>query len=212
MTGSGLPGVHAAPGGDPEADEETMWPGTDTGAATGQPGAAPPSAAERACQQQRQALSYRQRPHPAVEEGHPRSGDGNLLCPAQLPGAPHTLAADDLIGINSGVPHAPTPRARSPRPAPARVSRDTSAAPPPLPRRGRLPPHPWRWRRRRSLPRGSWGAGVCAGDDAGSGTWSASHGRHAPGPQGAPAPREVGHESGCPWEVTFHAAWGGRLW
>jgi hypothetical protein len=28
---------------------------------------------------------------------------GNLLCPAQLPGAPRALAADDLIGINSNV-------------------------------------------------------------------------------------------------------------
>src|SRR5205807_7787200 len=33
--------------------------------------------------------------------GCPRSGDGTLLCPAQLPGAPHTLATNGLIGINS---------------------------------------------------------------------------------------------------------------
>ena len=53
-----------------------------------------------ACQQQCQALSYRQRPDPPVG-GRPRSGDETLLRPAQLPGASHTLAADGLIGINS---------------------------------------------------------------------------------------------------------------
>jgi hypothetical protein len=42
-----------------------------------------------------------QRPHPLVEGGRPRCRDGTLLCPAQLPGAPHTLAANGLIGINS---------------------------------------------------------------------------------------------------------------
>jgi len=36
----------------------------------------------RACQQQRQALSDRQRPDAAVEGRRPRSRDGNLLCPA----------------------------------------------------------------------------------------------------------------------------------
>ncbi len=30
-----------------------------------------------------------------------RSRDGDLLCPAQLPGAPHALATNGLIGINS---------------------------------------------------------------------------------------------------------------
>ena len=69
-------------GGDPHADEETPWPGADGGAATGQPGAAPASAADRACQQQCQALSRRQRPDPAVEGRRPRSRDGTLLCPA----------------------------------------------------------------------------------------------------------------------------------
>ncbi len=44
-----------------------------------------------------------QRPHPLVEGGRPRCRDGNLLCPAQLPGAPHALAANGLIGINSFV-------------------------------------------------------------------------------------------------------------
>ena len=67
----------------------------------GQPGAAPASAADRACQQQCQALSHRQRPAPPVEAGRPGSGDGTLLCPAQLPGASDPVAADDLIGINS---------------------------------------------------------------------------------------------------------------
>src|SRR6266571_2980013 len=95
--------IHASPSGDPHADEETMRPATDTGAATGQPGTAPPSAADRACQQQRQALSYRERPHPFVEAGCPRSGDGDLLCPPQLPGALDPVAANDLIGINSDV-------------------------------------------------------------------------------------------------------------
>ena len=39
-------------------------------------------------------------PDPAVEAGRPRSGDGTLLCPAQLPGAPHALTTDGLSGIN----------------------------------------------------------------------------------------------------------------
>jgi hypothetical protein len=36
-----------------------------------------------------------------VEGGRPRSGDGTLLCPAQLPGALESVAANGLIGINS---------------------------------------------------------------------------------------------------------------
>ena len=75
--------------------------GADMGTAESQSGAAPPPAAHRACQQQCQALSYRQRPDPSVEGGRSRSGDGTLLCPAQLPGAPHALATNDFIGINS---------------------------------------------------------------------------------------------------------------
>src|SRR5438874_4925638 len=51
--------------------------------------------------QQCQALSHRQRPYSSVEGGRPRSGDGALLCPAQLPGALGSLATNDLIGINS---------------------------------------------------------------------------------------------------------------
>jgi hypothetical protein len=86
---------------DPHADEEAPRPGADAGAAQDQPGAAPPPAPDRTCEQQREALSHRERPDPLVEGGRPRSGDGALLCPAQLPGAPHTLAADGLIGINS---------------------------------------------------------------------------------------------------------------
>src|SRR5215510_5259098 len=39
-----------------------------------------------------------------MEGRHPRSGDGTLLCPAQFPGAPHPLATNDLIEINSTVP------------------------------------------------------------------------------------------------------------
>src|SRR5712691_8653775 len=38
VAGSGLPGLHAALGGDPHADQEATRPGTDPGAATGQPG------------------------------------------------------------------------------------------------------------------------------------------------------------------------------
>src|SRR4030095_10227231 len=41
------------------------------------------------------------RPDPFVEGGRPRSGDGTLLCPAQLPGALASVAANGLIGINS---------------------------------------------------------------------------------------------------------------
>src|SRR4029434_9805779 len=36
-----------------------------------------------------------------MEGRGPRSGDGTLLCPAQLPGAPEPLVTHDLIGINS---------------------------------------------------------------------------------------------------------------
>src|SRR5262249_1143300 len=36
-----------------------------------------------------------------VEGGHPRSGDGDLLCLAQLPGALDSVAANGLIVINS---------------------------------------------------------------------------------------------------------------
>src|SRR5436305_1917132 len=44
---------------------------------------------------------HRERPHPSVERGRPRSRDGALLCPAQFPGAPEPLVTYDLIGINS---------------------------------------------------------------------------------------------------------------
>src|SRR5215475_8326631 len=50
-----------------------------------------------------QALPHCERPDPLVEGGRPRSGDGTLLCPAQLPGALESVAANDLIGINSTV-------------------------------------------------------------------------------------------------------------
>src|SRR5215831_10552153 len=36
-----------------------------------------------------------------MEDRCPRPRDGTVLCPAQLPGAPHALATNDLIGINS---------------------------------------------------------------------------------------------------------------
>ncbi len=75
-------------------------PGAESGGVRGQLGAAPASAADRACQQQCEALSHRQRSDPPVEGGRTRSRDGHLLCPAPLPGAPHALATDGLIGIN----------------------------------------------------------------------------------------------------------------
>src|SRR6516165_10529423 len=46
------------------------------------------------------ALPHRDGPAPPVEGGRPRSGDGTLLCPAQLPGALDPVAAHALIGIN----------------------------------------------------------------------------------------------------------------
>src|SRR4051812_17082110 len=36
-----------------------------------------------------------------MEAGRPRSRDGDLLCPPQLPGASYALATNDLIRINS---------------------------------------------------------------------------------------------------------------
>src|SRR5262245_4580674 len=48
-----------------------------------------------------QALSHGKRSAPPVEGGRPRSRDGALLCPAQFPGAPAPLAAQDFIGMNS---------------------------------------------------------------------------------------------------------------
>src|SRR5262245_25762365 len=97
----GLPVVHAPPGRDPHADEETPRCGAAPGATPDQPGAPPAAAADRACQQQRQAVSHGERSDPPVESGRARSRDGALLCPAQFPGAPEPLAAHDLIGINS---------------------------------------------------------------------------------------------------------------
>jgi len=73
------------------------------GAAKDEPGVTPSPTADRACQQQCEALSYCKRSHPPVERRRPGSGDGTLLCPAQLPGALDSVAANDLIGINSDV-------------------------------------------------------------------------------------------------------------
>src|SRR5712692_830911 len=94
-------GVHAAASRDPHADQATQWAGTATRAETSQPGPARSPAPDRACQQECEALSHRQRPDPPLEGGRPRSRDGTLLCPAQLPAAPDPLAANGLIGINS---------------------------------------------------------------------------------------------------------------
>src|SRR5262249_9188537 len=104
------------PGDDPHADQETPRPGADAGTAPYQPGAQPAAAAERACEQQCQALSHCERSDAPVERGHPRYRNGNLLCPAQLPGAPHTLATNGLIEINSIIR---SPQVRAPRARPA---------------------------------------------------------------------------------------------
>jgi hypothetical protein len=56
--------------------------GAHAGAVRGEPGAAPSPTADRACQQQCEALSDCQRPDPALEGGRPRPGDGTVLCPA----------------------------------------------------------------------------------------------------------------------------------
>jgi hypothetical protein len=40
-----------------------------------------------------------------MEAGYPRCGDGTLLCPPQLPGAPDPVAANGLIGMNSDDRH-----------------------------------------------------------------------------------------------------------
>ena len=42
-----------------------------------------------------------ERPDPPVEGGRPRSRDGTVLRPPQLPGAPDPVATNGLIGINS---------------------------------------------------------------------------------------------------------------
>src|SRR5207248_11038265 len=101
VTRSRLPGVHAPWGGTPHADHEATRRGAHVGAAKDEPGVTPAPAADRTCPQQCQALSHRQRPHPPVERRRPRSGDGTLLGPAPLPGAPHALATNGFIGINS---------------------------------------------------------------------------------------------------------------
>src|SRR5262249_46328171 len=93
--------LHAPPGRDPDADEEAPRWRADPGARPGQPGTPPATAPHRACQQQRQTVSHREGPDPPVEGGRPRSRDGALLCPAQLPGALESVAANGLIGINS---------------------------------------------------------------------------------------------------------------
>src|SRR5262245_49382229 len=100
---AGLSVVHAPPGGDPHADEEAPRCGAHPGARPGQPGAPPAATPDRACQQQRQAVSHREGPDPPVEGGRPRSRDGALLRLAQFPGAPAPLATHDLIGINSSI-------------------------------------------------------------------------------------------------------------
>src|SRR4029450_10177796 len=64
---------------------EASWParcpgpGTDDGGDTRQPGPAPPSAADCACPQEREALSHRQRPEPRVEGGRPGIVSGSPM-------------------------------------------------------------------------------------------------------------------------------------
>src|SRR5215831_13044443 len=79
----------------------SLRPGAHVGATTDASHAHPASAADRARQQQCQAVSHRERPHPPVEGGGPRPRDGARLRSAQLPGTLEPLAAYDLIGINS---------------------------------------------------------------------------------------------------------------
>jgi len=55
----------------PHADAETTRPGSHPGGATGQPGPALSPVTDRACAQQCQALSHRQRPDPPLEAGRP---------------------------------------------------------------------------------------------------------------------------------------------
>jgi hypothetical protein len=85
----------------PHADQAARRRGTHAGAAKSEPGAPPASAADRACQEECQALQPRQRPDPVVEGRYPRSGERTLLDPAPFPGALHLLVTDGLIGINS---------------------------------------------------------------------------------------------------------------
>src|SRR4029453_18795204 len=80
-----------------------MRPDIGYGAARGPPGVALPPAADQACQRSCAALSNCPRSELPVARGHRRSGDGPLLCPARLPGAPHTLATDEGIGIHANV-------------------------------------------------------------------------------------------------------------
>src|SRR5262245_5122434 len=113
VAGSGLSVVHAPSGRDPHADEEAPRCGAHPGTTPGQPSAPPAAAADRACQQQCEALSHCERPDPAVEGGRPRSRDGTLLRPAQFPGTSEPVAAHVLIGINSTVFRGSGPRRRS---------------------------------------------------------------------------------------------------
>jgi len=71
-------------------------PGADAGAAPRQPGPAPASAPHRTWQQEREALSHGERSDPPLAGGRPRCGDGDLLCPAYLPGAPEPVATNGL--------------------------------------------------------------------------------------------------------------------
>ena len=75
--------------------------GAHVGAAQGEPGAPPASAADRPYPEQCQALSQRHRPQPPLEGGRPRSGTGPLLCPPSCRVLPSPLAADDCIEINA---------------------------------------------------------------------------------------------------------------
>jgi hypothetical protein len=103
VAGARLPGVPAPPGSALQADEDTTRPGAEAGAARAQPGAARAPVTDRARAQQCHALAHRHRPEPAVAGGRPRAGDGTLRGAAHLPGAPHALATEDFIGINSNV-------------------------------------------------------------------------------------------------------------
>src|SRR2546428_9122158 len=51
----------------------------------------------------RSVLASAMRPIHLVAGGRPRCRDGIVLCPASFPGAPHALATNGLIRINSVV-------------------------------------------------------------------------------------------------------------
>jgi len=93
-TGAGRAGVPTPPRRQADAAEATPGPGADAGAGTGPPGPARPPAADRAWPPAGQALAQGHRPDPFGDGRQPRCRDGTLRCPASLPGAPDSVAAN----------------------------------------------------------------------------------------------------------------------